>query len=260
MKPRREVRAVWPVTKAGDIPLSWVYPLTEFVPTPFQYQSEPRTERSEKPAARKTRDAFAPREARHSFAIEAVPRSGSLKSRPYLYTCVRCKWCFRVNDRPGSIVTLDYVGRPLPEPESSLRAATFAAGPCPAFGPRISEPPAELQSPGSSTRMLRRLARGLKRLWRRWTGEKPRRVPADPAATMMITTENRMALFVLRRFARLPAWSVAFMGWDIQASGRRQRLYRLLSRLPRKDAVRPLPVHERGRQAAAISHAEGQSV
>lgn len=190
MKPRREVRALWPVTKAGDIPVSWVYLLTEFAPTPFQYRSEPRRERSEKPVARKTRDGFTPREARHSFAIEALPKSGILKSRPYLYTCVRCKWSFRVNDRAGSIITLDDAGRPLPEPESSRRSATFAGGPCSAFGPIIGGRITEMQSRGWLAGMRHRLARRLEMLWRRWNGEEPGRRSADPSATTIIMAED----------------------------------------------------------------------
>ena len=52
---------------------------------------------------------------------------------PGLYTCVRCKWIFRVNDSRGSIIALDGLGRRLPEPENSKRIVTFRRGQCPAF-------------------------------------------------------------------------------------------------------------------------------
>src|ERR1017187_7335920 len=55
------------------------------------------------------------------------------RPQPYLYTCVRCKWIFRVNDSHGSIIALDGLGRRLPEPENSKRIVTFRRGQCPAF-------------------------------------------------------------------------------------------------------------------------------
>jgi hypothetical protein len=190
MKSRRDVLALCPVTKAGDIPVAWVYPLTAFAPTPLQNLSEPRKERSENLAAHKTRGGFAPREARHSFAIETLPKPGGFRSHPYLYTCVRCKWSFRVNDRPGSIITLDDAGHPLPEPECTRRAVTFAGGPCPAFGPIVGGRATELQSRGWLARGRYRLARRLEMLWRRWSGEEPGRIPTDPSATTMIMAED----------------------------------------------------------------------
>ena len=77
--------------------------------------------------------AFSAEEMRHRFAIETLGSAGALRSQPYLYTCVRCKWIFRVNDSRGSIVALDGLGRPLAEPENSKRIVTFHHGPCPAF-------------------------------------------------------------------------------------------------------------------------------
>ena len=72
-------------------------------------------------------------EIRHHFAIEALDRPGPLRPQPYLYTCVRCKWIFRINDSRGSIIALDGLGRRLPEPENSKRIVTFHRGLCPAF-------------------------------------------------------------------------------------------------------------------------------
>lgn len=77
--------------------------------------------------------AFIAEEMRHQFAIETLDRPGPLRPQPYLYTCVRCKWIFRVNDSHGSIIALDGLGRRLPEPENSKRIVTFRRGQCPAF-------------------------------------------------------------------------------------------------------------------------------
>ena len=77
--------------------------------------------------------AFSAEEMRHRFAIETLGSAGALGAQPYLYTCVRCKWIFRVNDSRGSIVALDGLGRHLAEPENSKRIVTFHRGPCPAF-------------------------------------------------------------------------------------------------------------------------------
>ncbi len=82
-------------------------------------------------ARRKT--AFAAEEIRHQFAIESLEKPGALRPQPYLYTCVRCKWIFRINDSRGSIKALDGLGRHLPEPENAKRIVTFHRGPCPAF-------------------------------------------------------------------------------------------------------------------------------
>lgn len=77
--------------------------------------------------------AFTAEETRHHFAIEALGKPGSFRPQPYLYTCVRCRWIFRVNDSRGSIIALDGLGRHLPEPENAKRIVTFHRGPCPAF-------------------------------------------------------------------------------------------------------------------------------
>jgi hypothetical protein len=77
--------------------------------------------------------AFIAEEMRHQFAIETLDRPGPLRPQPYLYTCVRCKWIFRVNDSRGAIIALDGLGRRLPEPENSKRIVTFRQGQCPAF-------------------------------------------------------------------------------------------------------------------------------
>jgi hypothetical protein len=77
--------------------------------------------------------AFTAEETRHHFAIEALEKPGSFRPQPYLYTCVRCRWIFRLNDSRGSIIALDGLGRHLPEPENAKRIVTFHRGPCPAF-------------------------------------------------------------------------------------------------------------------------------
>jgi hypothetical protein len=70
---------------------------------------------------------------RHSFALEPLDKPSWFQPRPYLYTCLRCKWMFRINDSLGSVISLDGLGRHIAEPENRRRAATFASGPCPAF-------------------------------------------------------------------------------------------------------------------------------
>jgi len=77
--------------------------------------------------------AFTAEEMRHHFAIESLEKPGAFRPQPYLYTCVRCKWIFRINDSRGSIKALDGLGRHLPEPENAKRIVTFHRGPCPAF-------------------------------------------------------------------------------------------------------------------------------
>jgi len=88
---------------------------------------------SERAPRFKRKLAFTAEETRHHYAIEALERPGSFRPQPYLYTCVRCRWIFRVNDSRGSIVALDGLGRRLPEPENAKRIVTFHRGPCPAF-------------------------------------------------------------------------------------------------------------------------------
>jgi hypothetical protein len=77
--------------------------------------------------------AFTAEETRHHFAIEALEKPGSFRTQPYLYTCVRCRWIYRLNDSRGSIIALDGLGRRLAEPENAKRIVTFHRGPCPAF-------------------------------------------------------------------------------------------------------------------------------
>ena len=89
--------------------------------------------RSERVPRFKRKLAFTAEETRHHYAIEALEKPGSFRPQPYIYTCVRCRWIFRVNDSRGSIVALDGLGRRLPEPENAKRIVTFHRGPCPAF-------------------------------------------------------------------------------------------------------------------------------
>ena len=100
------------------------------------------------PPARRFQGAFSPREARHNFVVEILPKPAWNKSRPYLYTCARCKWAYRVNDSAGSIIPLDGKGEPLPEPLRSRRAAAFAEGPCGAFPAYALERPTRAASGG----------------------------------------------------------------------------------------------------------------
>lgn len=95
--------------------------------------TEPSSIKQESGGRFRRKMAFTAEETRHHFAIEALDKPGSFRPQPYLYTCVRCRWIFRINDSRGSIIALDGLGRRLPEPENSKRIVTFHRGPCPAF-------------------------------------------------------------------------------------------------------------------------------
>src|SRR5258708_19760884 len=71
----------------------------------------------------------------HLFAIKVLDKlPGLFKPHRYLYHCVRCKWSFVVNDgRRGALRPIPENGTPLSRDEAVARAATFAAGPCPAM-------------------------------------------------------------------------------------------------------------------------------
>ena len=71
----------------------------------------------------------------HMFAIKVLDKlPGLFKPRRYLYHCVRCKWSFIVNDgRRGALRPIADGIMPLSRDEVVARAATFAAGPCPAM-------------------------------------------------------------------------------------------------------------------------------
>ena len=112
---------------------------------------QPKAERIPSPLTRRyssrigKRPAFTAEETRHHFAIEALDKAGPFRPQPYLYTCVRCRWIFRVNDSRGSVIALDGLGRRLPEPENAKRAVTFHRGPCPAFPVRFASSTAILR-------------------------------------------------------------------------------------------------------------------
>jgi hypothetical protein len=126
-----------PVSEAGEFFPSWQ---NRYFESP---SSQPRRDCPSAPYSRPSptvererltpRPAFTAQEMRHSFAIEPLDKPSWFQPRPYLYMCVRCKWMFRINDSPGSVISLDGLGRQIPGPENSRRAATFASGPCPAF-------------------------------------------------------------------------------------------------------------------------------
>ncbi|HKN14639.1 MAG TPA: hypothetical protein VJX68_15735 [Candidatus Binatus sp.] len=71
----------------------------------------------------------------HLFAVKVLDKlPGLFKPRRYLYHCARCKWSFVVNDgRRGALRPISDDGTPLTRDEVVARAATFAAGPCPAM-------------------------------------------------------------------------------------------------------------------------------
>jgi hypothetical protein len=128
--------------------------------------SQPKSARAPLSATQRNgrkRPAFTAEEARHHFAIEALDKSGPFRSQPYLYTCVRCKWIFRINDSRGSVIALDGLGRHLPEPENAKRVLTFHRGPCPAF-PILEYTVAETQLENSFRAYVSRLIDAIRSL------------------------------------------------------------------------------------------------
>ncbi|HKM98992.1 MAG TPA: hypothetical protein VJX23_00645 [Candidatus Binataceae bacterium] len=177
------------MAKVGEIPQMRVYPWGSPSQRSHRFQDLPESVFPQ-PGAHKTRQRFAAHETRHNFVVESLPKPGPFKSRPYLYTCMRCKWVFRVNDSPGSIITLDEKGQPLPEPERHRRAATFAEGPCPAFDHLNARRITQIQPQGWLTRLFDRFARQLEGLWGRWRGTESGHIPRNSQATTMIMPED----------------------------------------------------------------------
>jgi hypothetical protein len=189
MKVVGDTRIAWPLSKASHSPVMGIYPWNSVTAIHPQWQTSARgTSNARKPP----KDAaLAPQVRRHSFAIEALPKSEKSTSRPYLYMCVRCKWTFRVNDRPGSLFSIDQTGEALAEPENSRRAATFSIGPCPAFTrPVFRKRTIEIPPLGWFARIRYRLMRQVSAMWRRWTGESVDGIRIDPAATTTIMAED----------------------------------------------------------------------
>jgi hypothetical protein len=124
--------------KIDGISLMQVYPLDPYTLINVQPSSPPVAQPKATTTRRNSgrvsqRPTFTAEETRHHFAIEALDKSGPFRPQPYLYTCVRCKWIFRINDSRGSVIALDGLGRRLAEPENAKRIVTFHRGPCPAF-------------------------------------------------------------------------------------------------------------------------------
>ena len=189
MKVVRDTRSAWPLRATGDLPVMGIYPWNS-VASGHLWRRSARCGTS---TARKPQKnaAVALRERRHSFAIEALPRSEKSRSRPYLYMCARCKWTFRVNDHAGSIISIDQTGEPLAEPENSRRAATFSVGPCPAFkDPLLRRRTIEIPLSGWFARTRYGVMRLLSAMWRRWSGECARERRIDPTATTAIMAED----------------------------------------------------------------------
>jgi hypothetical protein len=69
------------------------------------------------------------------FSVKALDKlPGLFKPRRYIYHCARCKWTFVLNDgRRGALRPVADGIKPLTRDEAVARAATFAAGPCPAM-------------------------------------------------------------------------------------------------------------------------------
>lgn len=127
--------------KVDGISLMQVHPLDPYTlihfPSDFPVAHRltartPGSATKRNPGQTRPRQAFASDERRHHFAIEALDKSGPFRPQPYLYTCVRCGWMFRINETRGSVIALDGLGRRLLEPENAKRVVTFHRGPCPA--------------------------------------------------------------------------------------------------------------------------------
>lgn len=185
----REGRVLWPVTKAGEVAPMRVYPWGSPGRSRPRIQ-EPMGSVSQQSDVRKMRPRFALHETRHNFVIESLSKPGAFRSRPYLYTCMRCKWVFRVNDSPGMIIAVGERGQPLPEPERRRRAATFAQGPCPAFDHLNVRRITQIERGGWFTRLFSRFARQLEAFWSRWSGTESGHIPRDPRATTMIMPQD----------------------------------------------------------------------
>ena len=186
---RPNISPICPVTKIGILPLMGIYPWNLATPIPYQAPHLRTTARTQ-PKRSRAGSLLHLEQLRHNFAIESLPKDPKSRSRPYLYMCVRCKWTFRVNDRPGSIVTIDQNGSPLSEPENSRRAATFAVGPCPALKVLAGRQTAYIPRPGRLARIRSRAARGLLAMWRRWSGDNKRDARVDPQATTAIMAQD----------------------------------------------------------------------
>jgi hypothetical protein len=146
MKPNPIIQCLFPGSvigaKVDGISLMQVHPLDPFtlihLPSAFPVTHRRLAATSLSAVKRNSnrtrqRPAFTIDETRHHFAIEALDKFGPFRPQPYLYTCVRCRWMFRINDARGSVIALDGLGRRLPEPENTKRVVTFHRGSCPAF-------------------------------------------------------------------------------------------------------------------------------
>lgn len=121
-------------TKVDEVSFMQAHPFDPYAIQENRVRESVALPATQKRTGRTRRDtALSAEETRHHFAIETLEKSGSRRPQPYLYTCIRCRWIFRINDSRGSIIALDGLGRHLPEPENSKRIVTFHRGPCPAF-------------------------------------------------------------------------------------------------------------------------------
>jgi len=139
-------------SKAGEAPIA-----SPVLPRPrTPRRSSPPGLASTPTAAqvRKFRNGFSLKETGHNFIVERLPKPSWYRSRPYLYTCARCKWAFRVNDSPGSIVPLGGNGEVLSEPARSRRIDTFMQGPCGVFPAFAVKRETQARRPGWIRRTL----------------------------------------------------------------------------------------------------------
>jgi hypothetical protein len=76
----------------------------------------------------------AQRYVKHDFFIEDLGQPpGWFSAHRYHYSCLRCGWTFRIENRGGRVQALGEDHQPLSAFENTRRTRTFADGPCEAF-------------------------------------------------------------------------------------------------------------------------------
>jgi len=192
MRATLQPHALWRTGKTGEGWAVGIYPWNLIGPVQFKHRPHMPSDRARSQNRANLHRAPYSRDALHSFAIEALPKEGTLTRRPYLYMCIRCKWMFRVNDRLGSIVALDKSGRPLSEPENSRRIATFERGPCPALRHLTNRRLTQAQSAGWLGHLLFATKNWLSEAWRRWGRNGKGLFPPDSHPTAVIKPDDML--------------------------------------------------------------------
>jgi hypothetical protein len=86
MKVVRDTRSAWPLRATGDLPVMGIYPWNSVAPGPLRWRSASCGTSIARKLPKNT--ILALRERRHSFAIEALPKSEkSRRVRTYICAC-----------------------------------------------------------------------------------------------------------------------------------------------------------------------------